>query len=109
MYKIERFTTLAYNTPFLIEIDKTSCRELSRREYLYKCKFNGVEQDVLFTAAMRERVENNKEDTLYLFSHAKCGVYDGSIPRLEYFKYTIVYNFVSKKEFDSLVKEYKSA
>lgn len=109
MYKIEKFTTLAYNTPFLIEIDKTSCRELSRREYLYKCKVYGVEKNILFSLNMKNRIESINGDTLYLFSHASCGIYDGSVSCIDYFRHKVLYSFVSKEKFDSLVKEYKSA
>lgn len=106
MYRIERFTTLAYNKPFLIKIDKKSGRMVSRQgftEYIFRCSYNGVIRDVLFSSKMYNRIKNESGSRIYLYCHSNDEIYDKA-PRVDYFRSKIVYDFLSKNEFEDLLE-----
>lgn len=110
--EITFFEDIAYNTPVLMEIDMTSAKCVPRQfrgqefiEYAVNCKYHNVEEQVLFTRKMYERLVAEKRVKLFLYSHAKGDRYS-SVPRREYFKNEVQYDFVTEEKFRELRKEY---
>lgn len=111
--KIINFTEIAYNAPILIQIDMSSVRQVQicidgveYTNYVMQCKYHGIDEEISFGKGMYSRLVNVGQDMVYLFSHSKTGCYSG-VPRYEYFKNEVCYDFVTKEEFERLKELYK--
>lgn len=108
MYRPKNFADIAYNTPLLIEVNVDSGICIQGRYgvvYLYSCKYNGKTEYIQFGYRVHNMIEQQNRKTVYLFTHAKAGIYDG-VDRASYFRNIVKHDFLTKKEFEELKKEY---
>lgn len=114
-----KFKDIAYNTPLLIEVDTktrqlvdTKTRPLVEAKavcYKYKCRYDKKEEWVLICGRLERVIEKSKKDEdgiVYIFSHAKAGIYKG-VDEIDYFAKDVRYESLTKEEYMDKIRIYE--
>lgn len=116
--EVVMFTDIAYNRPCCIAINVGKGAEEVKRDmsfgvcvsYVFEAVHNGSIIKLKVSDSRKEKIEElgcDEEGMLYLFFHAKGGVYRGDVDRIAYFRKIMRCDKLTAKEYLYKVAEYR--